>query len=111
MNLKTEAHAEIMVIFVREERLDAHNSDELKVEMNRLFENGTKNLVVDLKEVRFVDSSGLGVLVSGFKNASTRQGSIKLSNLQAQVKSMFELTRLHRVFDIYQTVDEALESY
>jgi anti-sigma B factor antagonist len=111
MNLKTEAHAEVMVIIVREERLDAHNSDELKVEMNHLFESGTKNLVIDLKEVRFVDSSGLGVLVSGFKNASTRQGSIKLSGLQAQVKSMFELTRLHRVFDIYQTVDEALESF
>src|SRR5512133_1488083 len=111
MNLKTEAHAEVMVIIVREERLDAHNSDDLKVEMNRLFESGTKNLVIDLKEVRFVDSSGLGALVSGFKNASTRQGSIKLCSLQAQVKSMFELTRLHRVFDIFQTIDEALESY
>ena len=39
------------------------------------------------------------------------RGSIKLSGLQTQVKSMFELTRLHRVFDIFQTVDDALESY
>jgi anti-sigma B factor antagonist len=78
---------------------------------SRLFESGTKDLLVDLKEVRFIDSSGLGVLVSGYKNASTHQGSIKLCNLQTQVKSMFELTRLHRVFDIYQTIDEALESY
>jgi anti-sigma B factor antagonist len=111
MNLKTEANGKVMVVVVREERLDAHNSDELKVEMNRLFESGTKELLVDLKEVRFIDSSGLGVLVSGYKNASTHQGSIKLCSLQTQVKSMFELTRLHRVFDIYQTVDEALESY
>jgi anti-sigma B factor antagonist len=111
MNLKTEPNGKIMVVVVREERLDAHNSDELKVEMNRLFESGTKDLLVDLKEVRFIDSSGLGVLVSGFKNASTHQGSIKLCSLQTQVKSMFELTRLHRVFDIYQTMDEALESY
>lgn len=111
MNLKTESNGAVMVVTVREERLDAHNSDELKVEMNRLFESGTKDLLVDLKEVRFIDSSGLGVLVSGYKNASTHQGSIKLCSLQTQVKSMFELTRLHRVFDIYQTVDEALESY
>jgi anti-sigma B factor antagonist len=111
MNIKTEPNGKVMVLMVREERLDAHNSDELKVEVNRLFENGTKNLLVDLKEVRFIDSSGLGVLVSGFKNASTHQGSIKLCSLQTQVKSMFELTRLHRVFDIYQTIDEALESY
>jgi anti-sigma B factor antagonist len=111
MNLRTEPNGKVMVVAVREERLDAHNSDELKVEMIRLFESGTKDLLVDLKEVRFIDSSGLGVLVSGFKNASTHQGSIKLCCLQTQVKSMFELTRLHRVFDIYQTVDEALESY
>jgi anti-sigma B factor antagonist len=111
MNFKTESNGAVMVVMVREERLDAHNSDELKTEMSRLFESGTKNLVVDLKEVRFIDSSGLGVLVSGFKNASTHQGSIKLCSLQTQVKSMFELTRLQRVFDIYQTIDEALESY
>jgi anti-sigma B factor antagonist len=111
MNLKTEANGKIMVVVVREERLDAHNSDELKIEINRLFESGTKELLVDLKEVRFIDSSGLGVLVSGYKNAATHQGNIKLCSLQTQVKSMFELTRLHRVFDIYQTMDEALESY
>ena len=111
MNIKTEASGKLMVIYVREERLDAHNSEELKTELHRLFESGTKDLVIDLKEVRFIDSSGLGVLVSGFKNASTRQGALKLSALQTQVKSMFELTRLQRVFDIFQTVDEALESF
>lgn len=111
MNLKTDTSAKVIVIFVREERLDAHNSEELKTEMNRLFEQGTKDLVIDLKDVRFIDSSGLGVLVSGFKNASTRQGSLKLSGLQSQVKSMFELTRLHRVFDIFLTVDDALGSF
>lgn len=109
MNLKTESNGGTVIVFVKEERLDAHNSSELKVEMNRLFDAGSANLVIDLKEVLFIDSSGLGVLVSGFKNASTRQGSIKLSGLQTQVKSMFELTRLHRVFDIFVTVDDALE--
>ena len=111
MNLKTEAIGNKKVIFVQEDRLDAHNSEELKAEMNLLFAAGAIELIIDLKDVRFIDSSGLGVLVSGFKNASTRQGSLKLSGLQAQVRSMFELTRLHRVFDIFQTTDEALESY
>jgi anti-sigma B factor antagonist len=110
MKVKTESNGSSVIIFVKEERLDAHNSGDLKAEMNRLFEAGSCNLIIDLKEVRFIDSSGLGVLVSGFKNASTRQGSIKLSGLQTQVKSMFELTRLHRVFDIFATADDALES-
>jgi len=111
MNLKVEMNGSIAIIFVQEERLDAHNSDQLKTEMNQLFDKDTKDVVIDLKEVRFIDSSGLGVLVSGYKNSSTRQGTLKLSGLQTQVKSMFELTRLHRVFDIFSTVDDALESY
>lgn len=111
MQWKIEENGAVRVIYVKEERLDAHNSDELKAELNLMFDSGIKNLLIDLKEVRFIDSSGLGVLVSGFKNAAARQGSLKLSGLQSQVKSMFELTRLHRVFDIFQTVDDALESY
>ncbi len=100
-----------VLINVKEERLDAHNSGELKTQMLNLFEEGKNNLVVNLEEVRFVDSSGLGALVSGFKNASARSGSLKLCGLQPQVKSMFELTRLHRVFEIYPNADEALASF
>jgi anti-sigma B factor antagonist len=111
MNVSTETNKGIVIVFVKEERLDAHNSEELKAELNRIFEGGSRDVVVDLKQVRFIDSSGLGVLVSGFKNASTRQGTLKLSALQTQVKSMFELTRLHRVFDIFSSADDAVDSF
>lgn len=111
MNIKREEQGNIVLVQVKEERLDAHNADELKQELGRLFEAGKTGVVVDLKEVRFIDSSGLGALVSGFKNASSRQADLKLSGMQSQVRSMFELTRLHRVFDIYTTMDEALASF
>lgn len=101
----------VVLIEVKEERLDAHNSGNLKTQMLSLFEDGKHDLVIDLKEVRFVDSSGLGSLVSGFKNASARNGNLKLCGLQPQVKSMFELTRLHRVFEIFPTAEEALASF
>ena len=111
MNIKLEENGKVVLVMVKEERLDAHNSEHLKQELGRLFEEGKSSVVVDLKEVRFIDSSGLGALVSGFKNASARQATLKLSSLQSQVKSMFELTRLHRVFDIYTTADEAIEAF
>jgi len=111
MNLKTEKKNDVMVINVKEERLDAHNSGDLKNEMQKLFAEGNKNILVDLKDVRFIDSSGLGALVSGFKNAISHQGNLKLSSLQPQVKSMFELTRLHRVFEIFASTSEALDNY
>ena len=111
MNLQIEERGRAVLLVVQEERLDAHNSGELKAQMVRLFEEGKNNLIIDLQGVKFVDSSGLGAMVSGFKNASSRNGSLKLSGLQLQVKSMFELTRLHRVFEIFPDVDEALASF
>jgi anti-sigma B factor antagonist len=111
MNLRHEEKDGIVIVYVREERLDAHNSNELKEEMQRLFHEGKKHILIDLGEVRFIDSSGLGALVSGFKNAITNQGNLKLSGLQPQVKSMFELTRLHRVFEIFPSTVEAIESF
>jgi anti-sigma B factor antagonist len=111
MNLVIEQRGTVMLLCIKEERLDAHNSGELKAQMLKLFEEGKNELLVDLQAVRFVDSSGLGALVSGFKNASSRNGNLKLAGLQLQVKSMFELTRLHRVFEIFNDVDEALGSF
>ncbi len=111
MNLQIEDKGTAVLMQVKEERLDAHNSGELKAQMLKLFEEGKSNLVVDLADVRFVDSSGLGALVSGFKNASSRSGSLKLAGLQLQVKSMFELTRLHRVFEIFTDPEDALASF
>ena len=111
MNINIDEQGNVVLLAVNEERLDAHNSGELKTEMLSLFDEGKNNIVIDLKEVRFVDSSGLGSLVSGFKNASARNGNLKLCGLQPQVKSMFELTRLHRVFEIFPNAEEAIASF
>ncbi len=111
MQLDIIEQDDIVKITIAEERMDAHNSGDLKEQMLQLFDEGKCNLVIDLGKVRFIDSSGLGALVSGFKNASAREGSLKLCCLQPQVRSMFELTRLHRVFEIFTNADEALKSF
>jgi anti-sigma B factor antagonist len=111
MKLNMTEQGDIVIICIEEERMDAHNSGDLKEQMLQLFDEGKCSLVIDLSAVRFIDSSGLGALVSGFKNASAREGSLKLCCLQPQVRSMFELTRLHRVFEIFSTQDEASGSF
>jgi anti-sigma B factor antagonist len=111
MQLNITEQRDIVEISVEEERMDAHNSGDLKEQMLQLFDQGKCNLVIDLSAVRFIDSSGLGALVSGFKNSSAMEGSLKLCGLQPQVRSMFELTRLHRVFEIFTSMEEALNSF
>jgi anti-sigma B factor antagonist len=108
MNITLDNKDGPTVVRFHEERLDAHNSKELKDYLLELLDNGAKNLILDLSEVRFVDSSGLGALLSGHKNAGLRDGRFALAGVQSRVQSMFELTRLTRVFDIYPGVEDAL---
>jgi anti-sigma B factor antagonist len=108
MNVSTEKLDGKTVLCLKEDRLDAHNSGELKERILKILENGGHDLVIDLGQVQFVDSSGLGALLSGYKNASLRSSGFALARLQPRVRSMFELTRLHRVFEIYPGLEEAL---
>jgi anti-sigma B factor antagonist len=107
MNTNLKEIVNFAILHVNEKRIDAHNSPALKDQILELIEGGNKRIVVDMSAVRFVDSSGLGVLLSGYRNTASCQGELVLSGLQPQVKSMFELTRLHRVFKIYPSIDEA----
>jgi len=108
MKIVTELRDGKTILGLKEERLDAHNSGELKERISKLFEEGGHDIIVDLHEVEFIDSSGLGALLSGHKNAVQRSTGFALAGLQPRVKSMFELTRLQRVFDIYADLCEAL---
>ncbi len=108
MKLEIDKQNDWTILHLLEPRLDAHNSGELKDRILKLLESGDKQLVIDLSEVRFIDSSGLGALLSGYKNANLHHGSLVLAGPQSRVKSMFELTRLNQVFDIYASVAEAL---
>lgn len=110
MKLNQEKIDGYNVLFIQVERIDAHNSGELKEHILDMIEQGETNIIVQLERVRFIDSSGLGALLSGYKNTAARSGKLALSNLQPQVLSMFELTRLNRVFEIYADLDEAFES-
>lgn len=110
MNLKLEKINGYSVLTIQDERIDAHNSGELKQYLLQMIEGGEKRIFVHLGHVRFIDSSGLGALLSGNKNILAKSGSLTLVNIQQQVLSMFELTRLNRVFDIYADLNEAFSN-
>ncbi len=107
MNLTHKKLNGYQVLILQEERIDAHNSGELKQIFLDMIEQGEVNIIVHMEGVRFIDSSGLGALLSGYKNTEAKAGKLVLSGLQPQVSSMFELTRLNRVFEIYTDPDEA----
>lgn len=92
-------------------RLDNEASQGLKAVVKETVEKGRARLVLDFNQVTFVDSSGLGALVACLRTATANQGDLKLSGLDPRLRSVFELTRLHRLFEIFADPDQAAESY
>ncbi|AEG09449.1 STAS domain-containing protein [Shewanella sp. SP2S2-4] len=74
----------------------------------RHMENGTNRLIINLEEVKYIDSSGLSVLISALKYAQLHDGEILLLSPSDNVRSLIELTRLHQIFTIYECQDAAI---
>jgi len=87
--------------------LDASNAEEAKAFFRQLITSGANRMVVDLSGLGFIDSSGLGALVTALKTARSSGGEVRLCCLTPQVRSIFQLTRLDKVFTIHDRVEDA----
>lgn len=85
-------------------RLDASNVAGFKVEGQDLLESSNKGIIVDFEKTTFIDSAGLGSLVSLLKHAAQDNKKVVLASLTPQVKQIFELTKLYRIFDITESI-------
>ena len=94
-----------------EGRLDASSAKDIKEKVALLTKENRVKLVIDMGGIDFIDSSGLGSLVASLRSVNKLGGDIKISALQDQVRAIFELTRLHRIFGIYDDSNAAAESF
>jgi anti-sigma B factor antagonist len=92
-------------------RLDASTSKEFKNKIGALTEENRFNVLLDLSELDFIDSSGLGALVGALRTVNNHGGDIKIAATKPQVRAIFELTRLHRVFAIFNDRAAAEKSF
>lgn len=92
-------------------RLDLASGTELKQRVKELLSQGRTTLHLNLTGVEFINSSGLGALVSTMKETRLRKGRLTLSNLASYVQEIFEITQLSHIFEIFPTEEEALNSY
>ncbi|MBW1972529.1 MAG: STAS domain-containing protein [Deltaproteobacteria bacterium] len=110
MELTTYEKDSIFVVKPKEKRIDSNSAPGFKKEMIKFIEEGKKNIVLNLSDVDFIDSSGLGVIVSILKRVR-KEGDIKLCCAKESVKSVFELTKLDKVFEFFYSEEEAVDSF
>ncbi len=111
MDMRVEAARTGATIVRLDGRLDLVTAGEAKQRMVDAVEGGQKRLVVDMGNVDFVDSSGLGAIVGVLKAARQAGGDLRIACPTSQFRSILELTMLDRVLRPYETVEEALTGY
>lgn len=110
MELSVEVSNGVAVITPFVDELDASNTAEFKQQIAPILAEQHR-VVIDLAPLRFIDSSGLGAMLSCLRQLSSNGGDLKLCGLSRAVRAAFELVRLHRVLDIYDTRAEAVKAF
>jgi len=110
MEISSEQRGNLLVVTLQEKRLEAATATFFKSTMVDFINSGATRIVLDLSQVDFVDSSGLGSIVSILKTLGD-EGELVLCGISQTVMSLFKLTRLDRIFRIFPTADEAVTSF
>ena len=110
MELATETIDDVTVVVLPGEQLDASNAKDFKRDVAPLLAPCRK-VIFDLGALRFVDSSGLGAMLSCLRQLNAAGGDLKLCAMTKPVRALFELVRMHRIFDIHATRSDALQSF
>lgn len=107
MDEKFKNGQEVLIIKPDSSRIDASSAVQFKNQMLDIIQSGKNTIILDLSEVDFIDSSGLGALVSSRKTMGSK-GDIVLCDVSERVLNIFKVTRMNKVFKIFNSKDEAL---
>ncbi|MGC8605681.1 MAG: STAS domain-containing protein [Desulfomonilaceae bacterium] len=108
MDIQQKDH---VTVIITDERLDALAAPKLKEAVKKISAESSAKLVIDLAKTKFIDSSGCGALVASLRTLLKNQGDLKIARPSPQAQTLFQLTRLHRVFEIYDNVETAIGSF
>ncbi len=111
MSIIEETIDDIIVEIVNLDRATLLEAEELKRQVNDKIDSGYRNVIIDLTSVEFLDSTFLGIIVNTLKKVAKLGGDLKLVGFKPNVRSMFELTRLFRVFESYSELQDAIKSF
>jgi anti-anti-sigma factor len=112
MHITHSIQNDVLIITPQGDSLDAKDASEFKEDVSALIRNANQfHVVFDLQHIQFVDSSGLGAFLSVLRLLHSNHGELKLAELNKAVRTMFELVSMHKIFEIYNSTEEAIKSF
>ncbi|HOJ50793.1 MAG TPA: STAS domain-containing protein [Spirochaetota bacterium] len=110
MEINQRTANDVVILDINGE-IDLYNAPDIKDTIKNLIDSGKRQVIINLEKVSYIDSSGIGVLISSLSNLKKVGGALKIINVYASVKKVFELTKLTSFFEIYDSEEEALKTF
>lgn len=111
MKIKLAERNNVVVVELIGDIMDKSCFDEFKEKIRGLINQGKNNIVIDLGNVIHMNSLGLGMLMCGYTSVKNAQGNMKLARSTAKIDKLLEVTKLVTIFELYDSIDEAVASY
>jgi anti-sigma B factor antagonist len=111
MQIEERRVGDVVVLDVKGRVTLGEGDEILKDKVNSLLNQGSRKLVLNLAEVPYIDSAGLGEIVRTFTTVSRQGGSLKLLNLTKRITDLLAITKLLTVFETFESEDEAVKSF
>jgi len=108
MKIECVNEADVMIVCPEIDNLDAYNAGDFKAEINAALGNGSGHGVLDMRHIQFVDSAGLGAILSAMRLVHGRQKRFVICLMTPPVRSLFELVRIYKVLDVCNSREEAM---
>lgn len=113
MSIKLDVRqvGDVVVVDVAGRIILGEGSSALRDSLRDMVSKGQKKILLNLGEVSYIDSSGIGELVSGFTSVTNNGGQLKLLSLTKRVKDLLQITKLYTVFDVHESEASAVRSF
>ena len=111
LTIRTRRVGNVAIVDLNGKVTLGENTGILRDELRSLLAQGNKNIVLNMKDVSYVDSAGLGELVGAYTTATNQGGAVKLLHLQGKMKDLMQITKLHTIFATFDNEQTALDSF
>lgn len=111
LTAKTRQVGNVAIIDLNGKITLGENSGILRNALTTLLSGGQKNILLNLADVNYVDSAGLGELVGAYTTATNQGGAVKLLHMQSKMKDLMTITKLHTIFPAFEDEKEAVASF
>ena len=111
MKASTRTEGDVVVISLSGQLMGGPDAEAVRQLIRENLDAGRKKLVIDIGDISWVNSTGLGILIASHVTVSNAGGTLKLCRVSHRISQIFMVTKLHTVFETFDTVEQALESF